>query len=73
MFLRHGIGEKNKHYIPSITFIIRCLVGLVLDSIDYGIIVFTADNIDVIFIVYSVFIVLILFVSCEKKKVLFLF
>lgn len=66
------LEKKNKHYIPSITFVIRCLVGLVLDSIDYGIIVFTADNIDVIFIVYSVFIVLI-FVCILWKKEGFIF
>lgn len=60
--------KKTKHYIPSITFVIQCLVGLVLDSIDYGIIVFTADNIDVIFIVYSVFIVLIFVCILWKKR-----
>lgn len=64
----------------SATFVIRCIVGLAFDAIEYGILTATEDDIDYdrfkyIFIVYSVFVVFILltFWCTDKEVFIFIF
>lgn len=76
LFIR-CISEKKCDNKPSTNaiFVIRCLVGLLFDAIEYGILTATADNIKYdrfkdIFIVYGVFVAIILFTFlCTDKEV----
>lgn len=63
----------------SLVFLIRCIIGLQFDAVEYGILTATADDIDYdrfrdIFIVYSVFVAsIIVTFLCSKEVYIFIF
>lgn len=75
LFIR-CFSEKvlDKQLSTNLIFVIRCFLGLVFDAIEFGILTATADNIDYdrfkdIFIVFSLFNIVILILFLLKKKV----
>lgn len=75
LFIR-CFSEKclDKQLSTNLIFVIRCFLGLVFDAIEFGVLTATVDNIDCdrfkdIFIVFSLFNIVILILFLLKKKV----